>query len=156
MRNVCDRHGALFVLDEIMCGIGRTGKMHAWQWEDLLSPPDIQVLGKGLGGGYVPLAAVLISTKVMNAFIAGSRTFNNGYTYQSHAVGCRAALEVLKIIKADGLIEQCHQRGLLLERILKEKLANHSHVGDIRFVVMTFAVNRSLSNYEIRRKPIVV
>ncbi|CAF1292881.1 unnamed protein product [Adineta steineri] len=55
MRNVCDRHGALFVLDEIMCGIGRTGKMHAWQWEDLSSPPDIQVLGKGLGKNYVKL-----------------------------------------------------------------------------------------------------
>jgi adenosylmethionine-8-amino-7-oxononanoate aminotransferase len=132
IRNVCDRHGALFVLDEIMCGIGRTGKMHAWQWEDLSAPPDIQVLGKGLGGGYAPLAAVLISNKVINVFLAGSDTFNNGYTYQSHAVGCRTALEVLKVLKEDGLVEQCYQRGLFLEKILKEQLGDHLHVGDIR------------------------
>ena len=138
IRNVCDRHGALFVLDEIMCGIGRTGKMCAWQWEDLSSPPDIQVLGKGLGGGYAPLAAVLISAKVINVFIAGSGTFNNGYTYQSHAIGCRAALEVLKVMKEDGLIEQCYQRGFFLEKILKEQLGDHLHVGDIRLVNQIF------------------
>ncbi|CAF1406302.1 unnamed protein product [Rotaria sp. Silwood1] len=132
MREVCDRHGALFVLDEIMCGIGRTGKMHAWQWEDLSSPPDIQVIGKGLGGGYAPLAAVLMSTKVVNVFLAGSGAFINGFTYQSHAVGCRAALEVLNVMKEDGLIEQCYQRGLFLEKLLKEQLGNHAHVGDIR------------------------
>ncbi|CAF1420404.1 unnamed protein product [Adineta ricciae] len=132
MRDICDRHGALLVLDEIMCGVGRTGKMHAWQWEGLSSPPDIQVLGKGLGGGYAPLAAVLMSNRVVNAFLAGSGAFNNGYTYQSHAVGCRAALEVIKIMKEDGLIEQCHQRGLFLEKILNEKLSDHAHVGDIR------------------------
>ncbi|CAF0744790.1 unnamed protein product [Adineta steineri] len=132
MRNVCDRHGALFVLDEIMCGIGRTGKMHAWQWEDLSSPPDIQVLGKGLGGGYASIATILISTKVINAFLAGSGSFTNGFTYQSHAVGCRAALEVLKIIKQDQLIEQCYQRGIFLQKILNEQLSNHLHVGDIR------------------------
>jgi adenosylmethionine-8-amino-7-oxononanoate aminotransferase len=143
IRNVCDRHGALFVLDEIMCGIGRTGKMHAWQWEDLSSPPDIQILGKGLGGGYAPLAAVLISAKVVNVFIAGSGTFNNGYTYQSHAVGCRAALEVLKVMKEDGLIEQCYQRGLFLEKILKEQLSDHVHVGDIRLVFRIFLFVKS-------------
>ncbi|CAF4033552.1 unnamed protein product [Rotaria sordida] len=132
MREVCDRHGVLFVLDEIMCGIGRTGKMHAWQWEDLSSPPDIQIVGKGLGGGYAALAAVLMSDKVVNAFLAGSGAFINGFTYQSHAVGCRAALEVLKVIKEDGLIEQCYQRGLFLEKLLKEQLSDHAHVGDIR------------------------
>lgn len=121
-----------------MCGIGRTGKMHAWQWEDLSSPPDIQVLGKGLGGGYAPLAAILVSNKVINVFTAGSGTFINGYTYQSHAMGCRAALEVLKIIKQDRLIEQCHQRGLILEKLLQENLGDHLHVGDIRYVISVY------------------
>ena len=139
MREVCDRHGALFVLDEIMCGIGRTGKINAWQWENLSSPPDIQVIGKGLGGGYAPLAAVLVSAKVVNIFLSRSSTFINGYTYQAHPVGCRAALEILKVIKEDGLIEQCHQRGLFLEKLLKEKLADHSHVGDIRLVFQHFS-----------------
>jgi adenosylmethionine-8-amino-7-oxononanoate aminotransferase len=134
MREVCDRYGALFILDEIMCGIGRSGKMHAWRWEDLASPPDIQVNGKGLGGGYAPLAAVLISAKVVDIFAAGSGSFNNIFSYQSHAVGCRATLEILKIIKEDRLIEQCYQRGIFLEKILKEQLGDHLHVGDIRLV----------------------
>lgn len=134
MREVCDRHGALFILDEIMCGMGRSGKMHAWEWENLSSPPDIQVNGKGLGGGYAPLAAVLISDKVVNAFMAGTGFFNNVFSYQSHAVGCRATLEILKVIKEDRLIEQCYQRGIFLEKLLKEKLNDHLHVGDIRLV----------------------
>ncbi|CAF3549927.1 unnamed protein product [Rotaria sordida] len=140
MREVCDRHGVLFVLDEIMCGIGRTGKMHAWQWEDLSSPPDIQIVGKGLGGGYAALAGVLMSDKVVNAFLAGSGAFINGFTYQSHAVGCRAALEVLKVIKEDGLIEQCYQRGLFLEKLLKKQLGDHAHVGDIRHLIFVAVI----------------
>ncbi|CAF1119613.1 unnamed protein product [Rotaria sp. Silwood1] len=72
MREVCDRHGALFVLDEIMCGIGRTGKLHAWQWENLSSPPDIQVNGKGLAGGYARIGAILVSAKVIDMLSAGS------------------------------------------------------------------------------------
>ena len=132
MREVCNRYGALFVLDEVMCGIGRTGKMHAWQWENLSSPPDIQVNGKGLGGGYAPIAAVLVSQKVVDAFISGSGIFNNVFSYQSHAIGCRAALEVLKVIHEDGLIEQCYERGLVLEKLLKAQFENHPHVGDIR------------------------
>ena len=138
MREVCDRHGALFVLDEIMCGIGRTGQMHAWQWEELSSPPDIQVNGKGLGGGYAPLSAVLMSSKIVEAFDNGSGAFNNIFSYQSHPVGCRAALEVLEVIKEDNLVEQCHQRGLFLETMLKKQLSNHVHVGDIRFVQIVF------------------
>lgn len=132
MREVCDRHGVLFVVDEIMCGMGRTGKMHAWQWEDLSSPPDIQIIGKSLSGGYAALAAVLGSSKVIDVLVAGSGLFINGYTYQSHPVACRAALEVLKVIKTDNLIEQCHQRGLFLEKTLKEQLGALPHVGDIR------------------------
>ena len=86
MREICDRHGALFVLDEIMCGMGRTGKMHAWQWEGLSSPPDIQINGKGITGGYAPLGVVLISDKVADAISTGSGAFVNGYTYQLHGI----------------------------------------------------------------------
>lgn len=140
MREICDRHGALFVLDEIMCGMGRTGKMHAWQWEELSSPPDIQLNGKGITGGYAPLSVVLVSAKVADVFSAGSGAFINGFTYQSHAVGCRAALEVLKVMKDEKLIEQCYQRGLFLEETLKIQLNDLSHVGDIR-LVKTFEIH---------------
>ncbi|CAF2983336.1 unnamed protein product [Rotaria sp. Silwood2] len=132
MREVCDRYGVLFVLDEIMCGIGRTGKMHAWQWENLSSPPDIQVNGKGLAGGYAPIGAVLVSAKVVDTLSAGSGEFNNIYSYQLHPVACRATLEVLKVIKEDALVEQCHQRGIFLEKLLKTQLGDHPHIGDIR------------------------
>ena len=140
-REPCDRHGALFLLDEVMCGIGRTGKMHAWQWEGLSSLPNIQVNGKGLGGGYAPLAAVLVSAKVVDVFAAGSGAFNNVFSYQSHAVGCWATLEILKVIKEDGLAEQCYQCGLFLEKILKEQLSDHPHVGDIRLVAKNCSPN---------------
>jgi adenosylmethionine-8-amino-7-oxononanoate aminotransferase len=70
MRDVCDRHGALLILDEVMCGMGRTGTMHAWQQEDVV--PDIQTLGKCLGGGYQPIAGLLAAHKVVDAFQAGS------------------------------------------------------------------------------------
>ncbi|CAF3255723.1 unnamed protein product [Rotaria sp. Silwood2] len=148
IREVCDRHGALCVLDEIMCGIGRTGKMHAWQWENLSSPPDIQVVGKGLGGGYAPLGAVLISAKVVNIFTTGSGTFINGFTYQSHAVGCRAAVEILKVMKEDGLIEQCYQRGIFLEKLLKERLGDHPYIGDIRLVFKIFLLAKRIIHYQ--------
>lgn len=138
MRQICDRYGALFVLDEIMCGMGRTGRMHAWQWENLSSPPDIQLNGKGLTGGYAPLSVVLISAKVADVFSAGSGAFINGFTYQSHAVGCRAALEVLKIMRDENLVEQCYQRGIFLEKILNEQLNDHTHVGNIRLVITIF------------------
>ncbi|KAM0747742.1 adenosylmethionine-8-amino-7-oxononanoate aminotransferase [Meredithblackwellia eburnea MCA 4105] len=130
MKAVCERHGALFVADDIMGGMGRTGKMHAWEWEGI--KPDIQTLGKGLTGGYASLSAVLVSKKVVDALRKGSGAFNNGYTYQSNALACRAAIEVLKIMKSDNLVENCFQRGQTLERLLRTKFAKHPNVGDIR------------------------
>ncbi|KAI9635794.1 adenosylmethionine-8-amino-7-oxononanoate aminotransferase [Dioszegia hungarica] len=130
MRDVCDRHGALLVFDEIMCGFGRTGKLHAWQWEDC--QPDVQILGKGVNGGYSPLSVVLMNEKVVDVFRKGSGAFMNGYTYQSSGVGCRAALECYKYIKKHNLVEQCHERGLLLEKLLNEKILPHPNVGDVR------------------------
>lgn len=83
-----------------MCGFGRSGKLHAWQWDDCR--PDVQVLGKGINGGYAPLSAVLISDKVVKAFEVGSGAFMNGFTYQSSAIGCRAGLECYKyLVKRD-------------------------------------------------------
>ncbi|ORY22902.1 pyridoxal phosphate-dependent transferase [Naematelia encephala] len=130
MRDVCHRHGVLLVLDEIMCGFGRTGKLHAWQWEDV--QPDVQVLGKGINGGYAPVSAVLMNEKVVEVFRKGSGSFVNGYTYQSSALGCRAGLECYKYLIKHDLVEQCHQRGLLLEKLLKKRILPHPNVGDVR------------------------
>lgn len=92
MRNVCHKYGALFILDEVMCGMGRSGTLHAWQAEGVA--PDLQTVGKGLGGGYQPIAAVLISKKVVDALSNGSGQFVHGQTYQGMPVQAAAALEV--------------------------------------------------------------
>jgi adenosylmethionine-8-amino-7-oxononanoate aminotransferase len=130
VREVCDRHGALLILDEVMCGMGRTGTTHAWEQEGIT--PDIQVIAKGLGGGYQPIGGILISGRVIEAFRAGSGSFMHGHTYQAHPVACAAALAVQQVIREDRLVENVHAMGDVLSAALTERLGNHRHVGDIR------------------------
>ena len=130
MRAVCDRHGALLILDEVMCGMGRTGTMHAWEQEGVT--PDLQVVAKGLGGGYQPIGGILIGGKVIEAIRDGSGAFMHGHTYQAHPVAAAAALAVQQVIREEGLLANVRAMGELLERRLVERLGNHRHVGDIR------------------------
>ncbi|KAK8115433.1 adenosylmethionine-8-amino-7-oxononanoate aminotransferase (mitochondrion) [Apiospora kogelbergensis] len=130
MRDVCHRHGALFILDEVMCGSGRTGTLHAWQAEDVV--PDIQTMAKGLGAGYQPVAAMLVSEKVVKRMMEGSGEFAHGQTYQFMPLQAAAALEVQRIIRKDKLMENVSKQGTYLERRLKDLLSNHPNVGDIR------------------------
>jgi len=130
VREVCDRHGALLILDEVMCGMGRTGTMHAWEQEGVT--PDIQVVAKGLGGGYQPIGGILIAGKIIAAFRAGSGSFMHGHTYQAHPVACAAALEVQKIIRDDNLLANVREMRAALGAGLTERFGNHRHVGDIR------------------------
>ena len=109
MRAVCDRHGALLVLDEVMCGMGRTGTTHAWQQEGV--SPDLQAVAKGLGGGYAPVGALLVGRKVVAALSAGSGAFVHGHTYQAHPIACAAALEVQRIIREDNLLANVRAMG---------------------------------------------
>ncbi len=129
MRAVCERHGALLILDEVMCGMGRTGTRHAWEQEGVT--PDLQVIAKGLGGGYQPIGALLIGRRVAEV-MAGGGGFLHGQTYQAHPVACAAALEVQRIIAEDGLLANVRAMGDRLEAALLERLGNHRHVGDIR------------------------
>jgi adenosylmethionine-8-amino-7-oxononanoate aminotransferase len=130
VRDICKRHGALLIFDEVMCGMGRTGTLHAWEQEGVA--PDIQVVAKGLGGGYQPIGAMLAGGHVMDAIRQGSGTFMHGHTYQAHPIACAAALEVQKIISEEGLLDSVKERGAQLERRLTERFGNHRHVGDIR------------------------
>ncbi|KAJ9638372.1 hypothetical protein H2199_007060 [Coniosporium tulheliwenetii] len=130
MKAVCDKYGALLILDEIMSGMGRTGTLHAWQQEGVV--PDIQTIGKGLGGGFMPIAGMLIGHRVVDAFKKGTGAFSHGQTYQGHPLACAAALEVQKIIREEKLVDNVREMGLLLEGLLKQKLADHPNVGDIR------------------------
>jgi adenosylmethionine-8-amino-7-oxononanoate aminotransferase len=130
MREICDRHGALLILDEVMCGMGRTGTMHAWEQEGVT--PDIQVIAKGLGGGYQPIGGILIAGRVIDAFRRGSGAFMHGHTYQAHPVACAAALAVQKVIRDDDLLPNIVAMGQRLADGLVDRLGNHRHVGDIR------------------------
>jgi adenosylmethionine-8-amino-7-oxononanoate aminotransferase len=130
VREVCDRHGALLILDEVMCGMGRTGTLHAWEQEGIT--PDIQVVAKGLGGGYQPIGATLASNRVIDALRDGSGAFQHGHTYLAHPMACAAALAVQRVIREDNLLERVRLMGDLLEQRLTERFGNHRHVGDIR------------------------
>ena len=130
MRAVCDRHGALLILDEVMCGMGRCGSMHAWEQEGVA--PDIQVVAKGLGGGYQPIGGILVSDRVIRGLEAGSGAFMHGHTYQAHPVACAAALAVQQVIQEENLLENVRAMGRRLEERLIERLGNHRNIGDIR------------------------
>ena len=130
MRDVCHKHGALFILDEVMSGMGRCGTLHAWQDEDVV--PDLQTIGKGLGAGYQPIAAVLISHKVVNSLLNGGGQFIHGQTYQGMPIQAAAALEVQRIKCEENLTENVRIQGAYLEKRLKALLGAHPNVGDIR------------------------
>ncbi|KAF7533855.1 hypothetical protein G7054_g6739 [Neopestalotiopsis clavispora] len=130
MKQVCDKHGALLILDEVMCGMGRTGSLHAWEQEDVV--PDIQTLGKCLGGGYQPIAAVLVNRSVVDVLSSGTGSFVHGHTYQGHPIACAAALEVQKIVKEDKLLENVRTLAPLLSQGLIQTVGDHPNVGDIR------------------------
>ena len=130
IRAVCDRYGALLILDEVMCGMGRTGTLHAWEQEGVT--PDIQTVAKGLGGGYQPIGAVLANDRVIDPIRDGSGAFAHGHTYLAHPIACAAALAVQQAIREDALLDQVRARGTLLEDRLVERFGNHPHVGHIR------------------------
>jgi adenosylmethionine-8-amino-7-oxononanoate aminotransferase len=130
VRAICDRHGALLILDEVMCGMGRTGTLHAWEQEGIV--PDIQAVAKGLGGGYEPIGATLASGKIVDALRNGSGAFQHGHTYLAHPMACAAALAVQRVIRDDRLLERVRAMGALLEQRLVECFGNHHHVGDVR------------------------
>ncbi|MGY8634926.1 aspartate aminotransferase family protein [Bradyrhizobium sp. 14AA] len=130
MREICDRHGALLILDEVMCGMGRTGTTHAWEQEGVA--PDIQAIAKGLGGGYQPIGAMLASGKIIETIRSGSGAFQHGHTYLAHPLACAAAFAVQNVIREDGLLDRIKERGRQLEQRLTERFGNHRHVGDIR------------------------
>ncbi|KAK3353479.1 pyridoxal phosphate-dependent transferase [Lasiosphaeria hispida] len=130
MQAVCQKYGALLILDEVMCGMGRTGTLHAWEQEGIV--PDIQTIGKALGGGYQPVAGVLANHRVIDALEQGTSSFVHGHTYQGHPAGCAAALEVQRIIQEEGLLANVQEMGNILEKRLRDKLSDHPNVGDIR------------------------
>lgn len=130
MREVCDRHGALLIMDEVMSGMGRTGTLHAWEQEGVI--PDLQTVAKGLGAGYMPVGALLVGKKVAETLAEGSGAFSHSQTYQGHPVACAAAYAVQYVVKDDNMLQNVQEIGKALGAKLKERLAGHKNVGDIR------------------------
>lgn len=130
IREICDTHGVLFIADEVMCGMGRTGSLFAMEQEGTFA--DITTMAKGLAAGYQPIAAVMATQKICDTIIAGSGKLWNGHTYMSHAVATAAALAVMREIDARDLLDAVRTRGAQLETGLRKRLGQHAHVGDIR------------------------
>jgi hypothetical protein len=130
IRAICDRHDVLLILDEVMCGAGRTGSFLACEQDGVV--PDMVILAKGLAGGYQPIGAVLCSEKIYDAFAAGTGAFVNGHTYSGHAIACGAALAVQDVIRDEHLLDRVRSAGAHLRVRLSERLGQHPHVGDVR------------------------
>lgn len=130
IRRICDKHGVLLILDEVMSGMGRTGTLFACEQDDVI--PDLITVAKGLGAGYQPIGATLVATKHADAIVSGSGLLEHGHTYMAHAAACAGSLAVQKVIENENLLPQVRARGASLMNILNEKLGQHTHVGDIR------------------------
>jgi adenosylmethionine-8-amino-7-oxononanoate aminotransferase len=130
IRAICDRYGVLLILDEVMCGMGRTGTLHACEQEGVA--PDLMTIAKGLGGGYQPIGAVMLTKRIFDAFANGSGAFQHGHTYMGHPMAAAAALAVQAVIERDDLLVNVVAMGSLFQRRLAERFANNPFVGDIR------------------------
>lgn len=130
IRALCDAHGILLILDEVMCGMGRTGTLHAFEQEGIV--PDLMAVAKGLGGGYQPIGAVVLGRHIHDAFARGSGFFQHGHTYMGHPMAAAAALAVQKVIARDHLLDNVNSMGAHLANALTERFGNHAHIGDMR------------------------
>lgn len=130
IREICDRHGILLILDEVMCGMGRTGTLHACEQDQV--EPDLMTVAKGLGGGYAPIGATFVGKKIIDSFAQGSGMFQHGHTYVGHPLACAAALAVQRVIREQKLLANVHLRGAQLAQGLRERFGAHPFVGDIR------------------------
>jgi adenosylmethionine-8-amino-7-oxononanoate aminotransferase len=130
VRDICNRHGILLILDEVMCGMGRTGTLHACEQEGVT--PDLMTIAKGMGGGFAPIGALLIGTEIFATVAEGSGAFHHSHTYMGHPLACAAALAVQQVIRRDDLLTNVRRQGAHLARRLAERFGNHSFVGDVR------------------------
>lgn len=130
VREICDRYGILLILDEVMCGMGRTGTLFAFEQEGIV--PDLCVVAKGLGGGYQPIGATLVSKKIFEAVHRGSGFFQHGHTYLGHPIACAAALAVQHTIAGERLLDNVRTQGEALRSRLQERFSQHPNIGDVR------------------------
>ena len=130
IRAICDKYDVLLILDEVMCGMGRTGHLFACDHDGV--QPDMIAIAKGLGAGYQAIGALMVSDGIFDALAAGSGFFQHGHTYLGHPTACAAALAVMHEIEHENLLPAVNQRGEALRAALNQRFGKHPHVGDIR------------------------
>ena len=130
IHEICDRYGVLLILDEVMCGMGRTGTLFACEHDGISA--DLIVIAKGLGAGYQPIGAMLVSDQIYQTVCSGSGYFQHGHTYMAHPTACAAALAVQNVVRDDNLLENVERIGHRLSDELHRALGQHPYVGDIR------------------------
>jgi adenosylmethionine-8-amino-7-oxononanoate aminotransferase len=130
IREICDQYGILLILDEVMCGMGRTGSLFAFEEENII--PDIVTIAKGLGAGYQPIGAMLCQDFIYDAIVNGSGFFQHGHTYLGHPIACAASLAVLTKLIDENIFEKVKSKGAILQNILERDIGQNQFVGDIR------------------------
>jgi adenosylmethionine-8-amino-7-oxononanoate aminotransferase len=130
IREICDRYDVLLILDEVMCGTGRTGTLHACEQENVR--PDLLAQAKGLGAGYQPIGGMLVSARIVDTLVGGSGFFQHGHTYMGHPTACAAALAVQRVFERDRLIQRVAEKGKLFGQRLRDVFDEHPYVGDVR------------------------
>jgi len=144
IREICDTHGVLLILDEVMCGMGRTGTLFACEQDGIA--PDIVCIAKGLGAGYQPIGGMLCTSKIYQTIAEGSGFFQHGHTYLGHPVACAAGRAVVSAVLNRGLLGRVKAQGVKLTAALNERFGQNPHVGDIRgrglFQALEFVADR--------------
>ncbi len=144
IREICDQYGVLLILDEVMCGMGRTGDLFSCDADGIT--PDILCIAKGLGAGYQPIGAMLCTKAIYKTIEDGTGFFQHGHTYIGHPVAAAAATAVLKKFERDGLVERAARMGVQVKDALRDRFGQHPHVGDIRgrgmFLGLEFVADR--------------
>ena len=130
IREICDRYDVLLIMDEVMCGVGRSGSFFAFEQEQAV--PDLVCMAKGLGAGYQPIGAVVANDKVYQAIASGSGFFQHGHTFMAHPVACAAAVATIQTIGDQKLLQAVNQQGAMLKRELESALSDFPYIGDIR------------------------
>lgn len=149
IREICDTYGVLYIADEVMCGMGRTGSLFALEQEGIFA--DITTLAKGLGAGYQPIAAVMAAETIIAAIQEGSGMLWNGHTYMSHSIATAGALAVQKVIEDEDLLENVKICGHQLAHELSKQLDGRENIGDIRGRGLFWSVE--LVRDKITKKP---
>ena len=130
IKNVCEKYDVHLILDEVFCGLGRSGKIYCCSWDDV--SPDFLCVGKNLGAGYAPISAVLLNNKVQNIIAAGSGRVQLGHTHQGYSLGASAALAVQRIVHQDSLLSHISDTGNFIAKTMESELGQHPYFKNVR------------------------